>query len=237
MHGIRWIRTALVLGALGLFASPAHAQPTLAVSPGPGVFSASQGMQLVILIEGLAGLGIVGGQVLLDGGDITGFVLSTFTIEGLSTGIAVRSPRQPMGFYGLGTHTFRVNVTLSDGTQLEAGATWQVLKQLTRFARASMRNTQRFRLATSRRICPWRSPWSLAATSAAQGDVSRPQSKALAPSASARPTGTTSTATATSMGWRDSVSSADRRRISTRATRAAVGLRNSMCSRRQTRWR
>jgi hypothetical protein len=128
MRGIRWIPTAVLVGVLGLWTSSAQAQPTLAVSPGPGVFSASQGMQVVILIEGLAGLGIVGGRVLLDDRDITGLVLRTFTIDGLSTGIAVRSPRQLMGAYGLGTHVFRVSVTLSNGTQLEAGATWQVLK-------------------------------------------------------------------------------------------------------------
>jgi hypothetical protein len=128
MGGHRWIRAALVAAFFGMWAAPAHAQPTLSISPGTGVFSASQGMSVVIMIEGLNGLGVVGGQVLLDDRDITGFVLSTFTIEGMTTGIAVRSPRQPMGFYGLGTHTFRVVVVLADGTQLTSGAVWQVLR-------------------------------------------------------------------------------------------------------------
>jgi hypothetical protein len=128
MDGYRWVRSALVAGLFGLCAAPALAQPTLAVSPGPGVFSASQGMQVVILIEGLQGRGVIGGQVLLDEKDITGFVLSTFSIERVATGIAVRSPRQPMGFWGLGTHTIQVKVVLSDGAQLETGAMWRVLK-------------------------------------------------------------------------------------------------------------
>jgi hypothetical protein len=129
MDGHRWIRAAFVAAFFGLWvAAPAHAQPSLAVSPGPGVFSASQGMQVVILIENIAGLAIVGGQVLFDDNDITGLVLSTFTIERIATGLAVRSPRQPMSVYGLGTHVMSVRVVLSDGTQLEAGATWQVLK-------------------------------------------------------------------------------------------------------------
>lgn len=122
----RFVAAALFVAAAS--SSPAHAQPSLSVSPGHGVFAASQGMQLVILIEGLGGRGIVGGQVLLDEADITGYVLGTFTIEGLTTGIQVRSPFQPMGAYGLGTHTFAVTVVLSDGTRLQAGATWQVLR-------------------------------------------------------------------------------------------------------------
>jgi hypothetical protein len=128
MDGYRWVRAALAAGFFGLWAAAAHAQPTLSISPGTGVFSASQGMSVVILIEGLNGRGVVGGQVLLDDNDITGFVLGTFTIEGLTTGIAVRSPRQPMGFFGLGTHTFRVVATLSDGSQVTGGAVWQVLR-------------------------------------------------------------------------------------------------------------
>jgi hypothetical protein len=111
-----------------LWTASAQAAPALTLSPGTGVFSSSQGMQVVILIEGIAGLGIAGGQVLLDDNDITGLVLSTFTIEGIPGGLSVRSPRQPMGVYGLGTHTFRVNVTLSNGVQIEAGAVWQVLR-------------------------------------------------------------------------------------------------------------
>lgn len=128
MRGIRLFRAAIVVGALGLWATPAHAQPTLAVSPGSSVYSASQGMDIVILFEGLNGLGIVGGQVLLDDNDVTGPVLALFRAEGLTTGFAYRSPHLPMGFFGLGTHTFRVTVTLSDGSQLQAGAVWQVLR-------------------------------------------------------------------------------------------------------------
>ena len=128
MDGYRWIRSALVAGLFGLWATTAHAQPTLSVSPGTGVFAASQGMGVTIMIEGLNGQAVIGGQVLLDDNDITGLVLSTFRIEGLTTGIAVRSPRQPMSIWGLGTHTIRVLVVLSDGSQLTGGAVWQVLR-------------------------------------------------------------------------------------------------------------
>lgn len=128
MHGIRGLRAVLLTVLLGSWTIPAHAAPSLAVSPGTGVFASSQGMQVVILIEDISGLAIVGGQVLFDDRDITGLVLSTFTIEGISTGLAVRSPRQPMSAWGLGTHTVRVVVVLSNGAQLEAGAVWQVLR-------------------------------------------------------------------------------------------------------------
>lgn len=128
MHGIRVFRAGLLVGLLALWTAPTQAAPSLAVSPGPGVFSASQGMQVVILIEDIAGLAIVGGQVLFDDRDITGLVLSTFTIERIASGLAVRSPRQPMSAWGLGTHTVRVVVVLSNGVQLEAGAVWQVLR-------------------------------------------------------------------------------------------------------------
>jgi hypothetical protein len=128
MRRIHQFVAAIMFGTLGLCATPAQAQPSIRVSPGSSVYSASQGMDLVILLEGLGGLGVIGGQVLFDDNDITGPVVALFRQEGLATGIALRSPHVPMGFLGLGTHTFRVTVTLSDGSQLQAGAVWQVLR-------------------------------------------------------------------------------------------------------------
>ncbi len=128
MSRIRLFVAAVAIGTLGLCATPAQAQPTITVSPGSGVYSASQGMDLVILLEGLGGLAVIGGQVLFDDNDITGPVVALFRQEGLTTGVALRSPHVPMGFLGLGTHTFRVTVTLSDGSQLQGGAVWQVLR-------------------------------------------------------------------------------------------------------------
>ena len=117
-----------MVATLSLCATPAQAQPSIRVSPGSGVYSATQGMDLVILVEGLTGLGVIGGQVLFDDNDITAPVLALFRAEGLTTGLALRSPHVPMGFFGLGTHTFRVTITLSDGSQMQAGAVWQVLR-------------------------------------------------------------------------------------------------------------
>lgn len=119
---------ALVLAVLlALAPRLASAQPAVTITPGSGVFTASQGMDLVILIEGLD-RGIAGGQVLLDGDDITGLVLALFRFEPLTTGTSIRSPHIPMGFLGLGTHTFRVTLNLSDGSQVSGGASWQVLR-------------------------------------------------------------------------------------------------------------
>lgn len=128
MQRIRLFVAAVVVVTLGLCATPAQAQPSVRVSPGSSVYSASQGMDVVILLEGLGGLAVVGGQVLFDDNDITGPVVALFRLEGLATGVALRSPHVPMGFFGLGTHTFRVTLTLSDGSQLQGGAVWQVLR-------------------------------------------------------------------------------------------------------------
>ena len=128
MSRIRHFGAAIGVVTLGLWATPAQAQPSIRVSPGSSVYSASQGMDVVILLEGLGGLGVIGGQVLFDDNDITAPVVALFRREGLATGFALRSPHLTMGLLGLGTHTFRVIFTLSDGSQLQAGAVWQVLR-------------------------------------------------------------------------------------------------------------
>jgi hypothetical protein len=127
----RWLGP--LLAAIMAVVGPAvvHAAPTVTVSPvspATGVFTASQGMDLVLLIEGLDGLAPVGAQVLLDENDITGIVLTLFRIEPIATGLTLRSPHIPMGFLGLGTHTFRMIVTFSDGSQVTGGAIWNVLR-------------------------------------------------------------------------------------------------------------
>lgn len=125
MRVLRSLAVALLIGGC---VTAESAAAVLTMSPASGVYAASQTVDLVILFDNPSGLGVVGGQVQLDGDDITGIAVSVFRLEPLVDALSFRCPSIPMGLFGLGTHTFQVTLVLSDGLQVTGGAIWQVLR-------------------------------------------------------------------------------------------------------------
>jgi hypothetical protein len=127
---MRFAPGALALVALLLFPAAPRAQPvpTLTLSPASGVYADSQRMDLVILLRDTNGRGVTGGQVRLDGQDITEIAVTVFHPEPVAGGVAFRSINVPMGILGLGVHIFEVTLSLSDGSQTSAAAVWNVLR-------------------------------------------------------------------------------------------------------------
>jgi len=120
---------ALVLAATVVLSPwPVHTAPVLRISPASGVYAASQRVDLAIVLQELNGLAVVGGEVKLDENDITPVVATVFRPEPLAGGIAFRSINLPMGVLGLGTHSFEVTLSLSDGSRVTSAVLWQVLR-------------------------------------------------------------------------------------------------------------
>jgi hypothetical protein len=108
-------------------ASTTPASPSLLVSPAPGAYAASQSFDLVIVLDA-AGRAITGAQVTFDEADVTSIVAGCAVAGTLPTGqLTFRCPGLPADALGLGTHLFRVTVTLSDGSTVADGAVWQIL--------------------------------------------------------------------------------------------------------------
>lgn len=122
------IAGAVLFGIVLSTAAAAQPPSPLIISPSSGFFADTQRMDLVILLGDTGGRAIVGAQVLLDNHDITALVVSLFRPEPTASGLSYRSPTLPMGILGRGPHTFEVILALSDGSQLRAGAVWEVMR-------------------------------------------------------------------------------------------------------------
>ena len=128
----RWrAPTGLGLALAGLVglgpATPAWAA-SVSVLPPSGTYAATQRVDIVVLIENLAGAGIAGGQVLLDDQDVTAAVLACGTMEPVGADLAFRCPGVSAGALGLGHHLFQVTIHLSDQSTVQSGAIWHVLR-------------------------------------------------------------------------------------------------------------
>jgi hypothetical protein len=100
--------------------------PSVRLSPASGVLVSTQHFDLVLVLEP-RGLAVVGGQVLIDGLDVTG-AIAICGILGtrLAGGATVRCPGLSGGLLPPGTHVVSVNLMFSDGSTASDTARWQI---------------------------------------------------------------------------------------------------------------
>jgi hypothetical protein len=106
-----------------------YAEPvsTLGVSivPSTGRFSRKGAFDIVVDTAGLAA-GLTGGQVTLDGADVTQAFLACVAGAQGAEGSTFRCPAA-RGFLPVGDHTLQVRLTLSDGTRVRNAVRWSIV--------------------------------------------------------------------------------------------------------------
>jgi hypothetical protein len=108
-------------------AGPVASAPRVVVSPASGEVPQSQAFDLVLFLD-LAGRSVTGGQIALDGADVTAPLAACLVSSPLATGqLVVRCPGLSAGLFGLGARVLEVTLNLSDGSAVQAGAVWHVL--------------------------------------------------------------------------------------------------------------
>jgi hypothetical protein len=114
-----------LLANLGVFL----AAERLTISPPSGVYVLTQGFDITLIVELPGGVTITGGSAQLNGADVTAILAACVipgTLTGTRTGATYRCSGINGGVFGEGTHTFTVNLTLSDANVLSGTVTWQV---------------------------------------------------------------------------------------------------------------
>ena len=102
----------------------------LAISPASGTYLNSQSIDLAVILAAQGeGATVTGYSVDLNGQDISNELNSCGILGALTgDGISLRCPDIPFSVLGAGSHTFRVELQLSDGSTLSDSATWQILE-------------------------------------------------------------------------------------------------------------
>src|SRR5262249_48123773 len=105
----------------------ALAAASLTISPPSGIYVATEGFDLVLLVTA-PGLTIVGGQVTVDGTNVT-TALGGCLVPGTLPpgGQTFRCPGLRGSFLGAGAHTLTVSLSFSDGTTVARAVTWTIL--------------------------------------------------------------------------------------------------------------
>jgi hypothetical protein len=98
----------------------------LTLAPESGRVFRTGALDIVLGITGLAGASVTGGQIWLDGQDVTGAFLACM-IPGTQAGGATFRCPVPRGLLGAGDHAFRVEITLSNQTRLRSAVRWTVV--------------------------------------------------------------------------------------------------------------
>jgi hypothetical protein len=99
---------------------------SLSISPPSGSYLSTQGFDLVLAINAI-GRTIVGGQVTVDGTDVTAAVARCVVPGTLVTGgFTARCPNLRGGLFPPGPHSVAVLLNLNDGTTLSDSVVWEV---------------------------------------------------------------------------------------------------------------
>ncbi|HEV8675433.1 MAG TPA: hypothetical protein VGX21_15410 [Methylomirabilota bacterium] len=101
------------------------------ISPPSGLYGVTQRFDLVLLILEAPGRAVVGGNVTVDGADVTVPLVACIdghvdTFDG-ETGLVARCPGLTFGLLGTGSHTVTAMVAFSDGSSASATVTWTIL--------------------------------------------------------------------------------------------------------------
>ncbi len=102
-------------------------QVSLIISPPSGIYVATQGFDLTLIVDA-PGLSVVSGIATLNGADVTpdlGGCIIPGTL--LSGGETFRCPGLTGNTFGVGTHTLIVTLNLDDGSSVSDTVTWEVL--------------------------------------------------------------------------------------------------------------
>ena len=98
----------------------------LTLTPESGRVFRTGAFDLVIGVQGLQGVGVVGGRVRLDGLDVTSSFLACLTPGSTSGGQTFRCP-VPRGLLTAGDHVLAVELDLSNQTRLRNAVRWTVI--------------------------------------------------------------------------------------------------------------
>jgi hypothetical protein len=115
------------IGAVEALAPPG----SLTLGPPTGVYAVTSVLDLILILHA-PGRDAVGGQLVVDGVDVTASLGQCPLAIGVlpPSGLTVRCPGVPAGALGPGVHTISARIDLSDGTALQQTVTWDIRSSL-----------------------------------------------------------------------------------------------------------